>query len=101
MLRAACRRATIERTTTGAFLLAADPTRGLVVPVEKNPARPVYDAERCDRLMAVADQVPMRVGLGMYKKPGLHAHHERSYLRTILRLASDTGRRVSSILALE
>lgn len=51
--------------------------------------------------MAVADQVPMLVGLGKYKKEGASAKQERSYLRTILRLTSDTGRRVSSILALE
>lgn len=95
MLRAACRRATIERTPTGSFLLAADPTRGLAVPVEMNPHRPVYDADRCDKLMAVADRVPMRIGKGK------DARQERSHLRTILRLASDSGRRVSSILALE
>lgn len=101
MLRAACRRATIERTNGGAFLLAADPTRGLTVPVEKNPARPVYDAERCEKLMDVADRVPMLAGFGKYGKEGQHSRQERSHLRTILRLAGDTGRRVSSILALE
>jgi integrase len=71
------------------------------VPVEKNPARPCYDAERCDKLMDVADQVPMLAGFGKYQKKGEQSRQERSHLRTILRLASDTGRRVSSILALE
>jgi integrase len=94
MLRAACRRATIERTATGAFILTADPTRGLALPVEKNPRRPCYDAARVDALMAVADRVQMRVGLGR------GGQYERSHLRTLLRLASDTGRRISSILAL-
>jgi len=101
VLRAACRRATIERTGASTFLLAADPTRGLAVPVEKNPARPVYSAERCDKLMAVAAQVPMLVGFGKHRKPGQSTRQEPSYLPTILRLASDTGRRVSSILALQ
>jgi integrase len=101
MLRAACRRATIERTNTGAFLLAADPTRGLAVPVQKNPARPCYDGERFDRLMAVADQVSMLAGFGKYGKMRERSKAERSHLRSILRLAADTGRRVSSILALE
>jgi integrase len=36
-----------------------------------------------------------------HRKEGQDARQEPSYLRTILRLASDTGRRVSSILALE
>ena len=94
MLRAACRRATIEHTSAGAFLLAADPTRGLAVPMEKNPDRPCYDVDRCDQLMAVADRVHMRIGTGRTTRM------ERSHLRTIIRLAADTGRRVSSILAL-
>jgi integrase len=67
---------------------------GLALPVEKNPRRPVYDAARVDALMAVADQVQMRVGQGN------GGHYERSHLRTLLRLATDTGRRISSILAL-
>lgn len=93
-LRAACRRATIERTAGGDFVLEADPTRGLALPVEKNPRRPVYDSARFDKLMAVADRVEMRLGLGK------EARWERSHLRTLLRLAHDTGRRISSILAL-
>jgi integrase len=93
-LRAACRRAAIERTNTGAFALAADPTRGLELPVERNPRRPIVDAARVEALMAVADQVKMRVGWGKA------ARWVPSPLPTLLRLAADTGRRASAILAL-
>jgi integrase len=94
-LRAACRRATIERTPSGSFVLESDPTRGLALPVERNPRRPVYDTARVDKLTAVADQVTMRLGWGK------EARWERSHLRTLLRLAGDTGRRVGAILALQ
>jgi integrase len=94
VLRAACRRATVERTPDGGFLLAADPTRGLALPAEKNPRRPLVDDGRVDRLLAVAGQVVMRVGRGRA------ARTEPSYLPVLLRLASDTGRRIGSILKL-
>lgn len=94
VFRAACRRATAERTPSHDFLLAADPTRGLAVPVERNPKRPVCDSDRFDALMAVADQVQMRPGIGRDQ------HWEPSYLRTLLRLGGDCGRRISSIRAL-
>ncbi len=94
LLRAACRRATIERTSSGAFLLEVDPTRGLALPVEKNPRRPIYDAARFDALLAMADRVTMRIGWGK------EAHWVPSHTRSLLRLAGDTGRRISAILAL-
>ena len=43
VLRAACQRATVERTSSAAFILQADPTRGLALPTEKNPRRPTAD----------------------------------------------------------
>jgi integrase len=94
VLRSACRRATIERTPAGGFLLALDPTRGLPFPTERNPKRPTADTERFEKLLAVADQVTMRRGWGK------GAVWEPSYLPLLLRLAGDTGRRISSILAL-
>lgn len=94
-LRAACQRATIERTPKGAFVLESDPIRGLVLPVEKNPQRPVYDTARFEKLIVVADRVQMRLGWGR------EARWERSHLRTLLRLAGDTGRRISAIVALQ
>jgi integrase len=93
-LRAACRRATIERTPSGGFVLTVDPTRGLSLPVERNPRRPVYDVDRVDALMAVADRIQMRVGRGKA------AAWVPSPLPTLFRLAADTGRRISAILAL-
>jgi integrase len=95
VLRAACRRATIERTGTGAFVLDVDPTRGLALPVERNPSRPVSTSARFDGLMAVADQVNTRVGWGK------QARSKPTPLRTLVRLAGDTGRRISAILALQ
>ena len=94
LLRAACRRATIERTAAGAFLLATDPTRGLALPVERNPRRPIYDGDRVDLLLRFAPRVQVRIGWGK------DARWEPSPLPMLLRLAADTGRRVRAILAL-
>lgn len=94
VLRAACRRATIERTSSGDFLLTADPTRGLRLPVERNPRRPVCDSDRFAALLAVADRVEVRVGWGK------GARREPSGLPILLRLAWDTGQRSGAILAL-
>jgi integrase len=88
VLRAACRRATVERTTAGRFVLQADPTRGLSMPTEKNPARPTADHHRFERTLA-------KVGRIEPKEPW-----KGEMLRLLLWLASDTGRRISSILAL-
>lgn len=88
------RRATIERTPSGGFVLAADPTRGLPLPVEKNPKRPVLDDDRVDQLVAVAGQVQMRVGFGR------KALWEPSYLPALIRVAADAGRRIRSIVHL-
>jgi hypothetical protein len=60
---------------------------GSLLPVERNPRRPGYDADRFDKLMAVADRVHMRLGWGE------DARWDRSHLRTLLRLAGDTGQR--------
>ena len=62
--------------------------------MERNPRRPIVDAARVEALMAVADQVKMRVGWGKM------ARWVPSPLPTLLRLAADTGRRASAILAL-
>lgn len=50
---------------------------------------------RCDKILAVAGQVQTLIGWG--KK----ARWEPSPLRTLVRLAGDTGRRIGSILALQ
>jgi integrase len=96
VLRAACRRAALERLPLPAigFLLAFDPTRDLRLPVEKNPRRPIVDDDRATRIMAVAHRVTMRVGRGK------EARDVPSPLPLLLQLAHDTGRRLSAILAL-
>jgi integrase len=94
VLRAACRRATIERTPAGGFVLAADPTRGLALPSEPNPKRPTADTERFEHLLAVADQVKARHGNGNT------ATREATPLALLLQVAGHTGRRISAILAL-
>jgi integrase len=89
-LRQLCRFAESYRRRNGSFLLQADPTRGLALPVESNPKRPVSDDERFERLLAVADSVTTRQG----------GHSVPSYLKDLIILAGETGRRIGSIVAL-
>lgn len=91
LLRQICRFAANYRTQAGGFLLESDPTRGLPLPVEKNPRRPIADTARFEKLLAVADQVPMLDADGS---------RTRSYLPELLVLAEGTGRRIGAILAL-
>jgi hypothetical protein len=56
-LRAACRLATTVRVAPGRFLLEVDPTRGLKVPENPNPAQELYSDEEYEALLAVACQV--------------------------------------------
>ena len=88
VLRAACQRATVERTSSGAFVLQADPTRGLALPIEKNPRRPTADHERFEQTVAKAT--------GIYHDEPWKGNS----LRLLLWLASDSGRRISAILSL-
>ncbi len=85
VLRHLCRVAVEHR------LLATDPTRGFELPTEANPKRPVYDDDRYEKLLELADQITM-YGPKCQKVP--------TYLPTLLVLAHDTGRRISAILAL-
>jgi len=89
VLRHACRFGTHYRRPDGSFLLDVDPTRGLPLPKEKNPARPICDDERFERLLAVADRVPLT-----------RWSQERSYLRELLILAGFSGRRIGAIVSL-
>jgi integrase len=91
VLRQACRFGTHSRARDGGFLLEADPTRGLPLPVERNPRRPVADSARVARPLAVADRVRMAAAGGALA---------RSYLRELLVLAAGPGRRIGAILAL-
>lgn len=92
-LRQVCRFA--ERWRDGdRFLLDADPTRGLQLPSEPNPRRPVADDATLAMLLKVADRV--QVGHDAYKK----IKKARTPLREMLILAAYTGRRIGAIVAL-
>ncbi len=89
-LSAVCNWGTRWRTDEG-YLLQENPVRGLPVPREKNPRRPVASEDRYERTRAVSDQVMMTVGWN--GKPEVR----RSHLTELLDLANLTGRRLSSI----
>ena len=91
LLRQVCRFGTTYRTAAGAFLLEADPTQGLPLPIEKNPRRPVADSDRFAVLRGVADRVMMLAPSG---------ERVPSYLPELLVLAEGTGRRIGAILSL-
>lgn len=79
---------------TGRYLMREDPTRGFAMPKDLNPRRPVATTDRYERVLAVADQVMMRVSWGETQRS------LRSHLHEVLVLAHHTGRRISAILAL-
>jgi integrase len=69
------------RRRDASFLLPNDPTRGLELPTEKSPKRPIATDERFEALLKAA--------------PAVHP-----YMRSLLTLAGETGRRISAVLAL-
>jgi len=69
--------ASIERDAEGKRLLKENPLRGVALPREKNPKRPVMPEETYQALLKVADQVHPQLGLALV-------------------LAEGTGRRLSS-----
>lgn len=86
VLRQACLYGTRVRTAQG-FLLEVDPTRGLDLPSEPNPARPVADDDVLERILEAADRVRLPDGT-------------RTPLRELVTLAAHTGRRIGAILAI-
>lgn len=97
VLRAACRYGTKVRRRDGSFLLDVDPTRGLDVPRNPDPKRPVADDDLLDDLLEAAEDLKARHGTG---KPD-ETTYERAPLRELLILAAYTGRRISAILGLQ
>lgn len=91
-LRQVCRFAARYRED-GQFILDADPTRGLELPSEPNPRRPVADDQTLAKLLKVADKV--RVGHVDEDKEKM-----RAPLRELLILAAHTGRRIGAIVRL-
>ena len=89
-LRAVCRWATEYRGDEDHLLLDRDPTRGLKMPVEKNPARPVASHDRVDAIRAV------------YRDVGMHwaGRTVESYLPEVFEITVGTGRRISAVCSL-
>ncbi|MDT8342682.1 MAG: tyrosine-type recombinase/integrase [Longimicrobiales bacterium] len=83
---------TIE--ATGRPLLDSNPVRGFPVQTERNPARPVMTDTRYEKLLAVAGQVERE-----FTREG-RRRTERTYLRELLILAHETGRRITPICKL-
>lgn len=92
-LRQVCRFAERWREGDG-FLIPHDPTRGLDLPSEPNPKRPVADDATLAKLLEVASQV--QVGHDAYEG----VEKARTPLREMLILAAHTGRRIGAIVAL-
>jgi integrase len=94
-LRSVCKWATEWRDPrTKRFLLEFNPTRGLPLPREENPRRPVVTHDRYLRLLEKADQVRVKTGHGEQAK------RVRSPLRELLVIAEGTGRRIGAIVQL-
>lgn len=89
-LRRICRFGKDYRLPGGGFLLDHDPTRGLEMPSEDNPNRPVMSDKRYAAMLEAAGKHRMKRG---EKKT-------RSYIREILTLVGETGRRISAVLHL-
>jgi len=80
-LRQLCRWGAASRRPNGSFLLSQDPTRGLKVPYEKNPRREWLDDAEFEAMVEAADKV-------------------HPFMRTLLVIAGETGRRIGAIVAL-
>lgn len=93
-LRAVCRWATEYRTDDGHLLMEDDPTRGLELPEEKNPSRPVATHDRVDAIRDVYEQVEMRVEWDGERRM------VESYLPEIFEIVVGTGRRISAVCGL-
>lgn len=89
-LRAVCRWATEFRAENDQLLLDRDPTRGLALPKEKNPARPVATHDRVDAMRKVYRDVLMQVSGRLVE----------SFLPEIFEIAVGTGRRISAVCSL-
>lgn len=93
-VRAVCRWATEWRDDDGRLLLERDPTRGLEIPKETNPSRPVATHDRVD---AIREH---------YREPRMEViwHGKRkkveTYLPEIFEVVVGTGRRISAVCAL-
>lgn len=93
-LRAVARWAMEWRDDDGRLLLGSDPTRGLEIPKEANPSRPVATHDRVDAIRAVYRDVTMRLERDSDRQ------QVESWLPEIFELVVGTGRRISAVCAL-
>jgi integrase len=93
-LRSLCLWAVGFRDDDGNFLLEFDPSRGLKLPREPNPNRPVATHDRVDAIRKVYRQVMMRV------QRGLNRVWVESYLVELFEIAVGSGRRISAVCSL-
>ena len=89
-LRAVCRWAGEFRDEDDQLLLDRDPTRGLRIPKERNPMRPVATHDRVDLIREVYRDVRMLWGGTLVE----------SYLPEVFEIAAGTGRRISAVCSL-
>lgn len=86
--------ATRWRDREGRYLMRENPVRGVKVPKEKNPRRPVATRDRYEKLRAKSDEVMMEVQWAG------ETEEVRSHLSELLDLAVGTGRRLSALCRL-
>lgn len=93
-LRAVCRWATEYRDRDGRLLLECDPTRGLPIPKEMNPERPVATHDRVDLIREHYHKPRMEIAW--------HGAPEKveTFLPEVFEIIVGTGRRVRAVLAL-
>jgi len=93
-VRAVCRWATEWRDDEGRLLMERDPTRGLEIPREANPSRPVATHDRVDALRPHLSKPRMEViWQGKREK-------RETYLPEIFEIVVGTGRRISAVCSL-
>jgi hypothetical protein len=81
---------TICEERDGRRLLRENPVRGLEVPTESNPRRPIATEDRYEATRAKSDQVLMEIRWDGRRRA------QRSYPSELLDLANGTARRISA-----
>jgi integrase len=93
-LRAVSHWACEFRDEQGRLLMERDPTRGLAMPKEKNPNRPVATHDRVDAIRKVYRKITMCVERGGTRET------VESYLPELFEIIVGTGRRISAVCGL-
>jgi len=93
-VRALCNWACEWRDDDGRLLLERDPTRGLEIPKESNPSRPVATHDRVDALRPHLSTPRMEVIWNKKRRK------VETYLPEIFEIVVGTGRRISAVCSL-